>query len=160
MVIVLMGVSGCGKTTVGKLLGGSLGWSYFDADDYHSPENISKMKSGIALDDTDRQPWLQSLQQLIRDTLVKGNSAILSCSALKKSYREILLIDDRVRLVYLKGTYELIEERLKSRGAHYMNPKLLRSQFEALEEPLDALAIDITSTPKQIVSIIRHTLEI
>jgi gluconokinase len=155
-----MGVSGCGKTTVGKLLSQSLGWSYFDADDFHSSDNISKMERGIALDDADRQPWLQSLQQLIRDHLDKGDSAILACSALKHSYREMLLVDQRVRLVYLKGGYELIEQRLGSRRGHYMPPKLLSSQFEALEEPADVLSVDITSSPEQIVQAIRLGLRI
>jgi gluconokinase len=158
MIIVLMGVAGCGKTSVGKLLSESLGWRYFDADDFHPPANINKMANGIPLNDADRQPWLESLQRLITDNLDNHQSAVVACSALKQSYRNMLLVDERVLLVYLKGSYDLIAERLSARGEHYMNPDLLDSQFEALEEPLDALHVDIASSPDRIVETIREKL--
>ncbi len=158
MIIVLMGVTGSGKTTVGQNLAASLGWQYFDADEFHSAANIEKMKSGVPLNDADRKPWLESLQRVIRDSLKKAEPAVLACSALKESYRDMLLIDERVRFVYLKGDYDLIKERLRARSDHYMNPDLLDSQFETLEEPNDALQIDIGSSPDAIVEIIRQRL--
>ena len=158
MIIVLMGVTGSGKTAVGQNLAASLGWRYFDADEFHSAANIEKMKSGVPLNDADRKPWLESLQRVIRDSLKKAEPAVLACSALKKSYRDMLLIDERVQFVYLKGDYDLIKERLRARNDHYMNPSLLDSQFETLEEPNDALQIDIGSSPDAIVEIIRQQL--
>jgi len=158
MIIVLMGVTGSGKTAVGQNLAASLGWQYFDADEFHSAANIEKMKSGVPLNDADRKPWLESLQRVIRDSLKKAEPAVLACSALKKSYRDMLLIDERVQFVYLKGDYDLIKERLRARNDHYMNPSLLDSQFETLEEPNDALQIDIGSSPDAIVEIIRQRL--
>ena len=158
MIIVLMGVTGSGKTAVGQNLAASLGWQYFDADEFHSAANIEKMKSGVPLNDADRKPWLESLQRVIRDSLKKAEPAVLACSALKKSYRDMLLIDERVQFVYLKGDYDLIKERLRARSDHYMNPDLLDSQFETLEEPNDALQIDIGSSPDAIVEIIRRRL--
>ena len=158
MIIVLMGVTGSGKTAVGQNLAASLGWQYFDADEFHSAANIEKMKSGVPLNDADRKPWLESLQRVIRDSLKNAEPAVLACSALKKSYRDMLLIDERVRFVYLKGDYDLIKERLRARSDHYMNPNLLDSQFETLEEPNDALQIDIGSSPDAIVEIIRQRL--
>ena len=158
MIIVLMGVTGSGKTAVGQNLAASLGWQYFDADEFHSAANIEKMKSGVPLNDADRKPWLESLQRVIRDSLKNAEPAVLACSALKKSYRDMLLIDERVQFVYLKGDYDLIKERLRARSDHYMNPSLLDSQFETLEEPNDALQIDIGSSPDAIVEIIRQRL--
>jgi gluconokinase len=159
MIIVLMGVAGCGKTTVGKLLSQSLNWEFIDADDFHSAESIDKMTRGIPLDDADRRPWLEKLHTLIQENLESGRNAIVACSALKHSYRDMLLIDERVRLVYLKGSYELIATRLRVRADHYMNPALLRSQFETLEEPADALIIDVALSPEMIVDAIRNNLD-
>lgn len=158
MIILLMGVTGSGKTTIGKNLSAALGWKYFDADDFHSPANVEKMRHGIPLNDSDRQPWLERLQKLIQENLALNQSAILACSALKERYRELLLIDDRVQLVYLKGDYELIENRLRARQNHYMNPQLLSSQFETLEEPHGGFQVDISSSPKNIVRTIREHL--
>jgi gluconokinase len=155
MIIVLMGVTGSGKTTAGRMLAESLGWKYFDADDFHSAANVVKMKSGVPLNDADRKPWLESLQRLIEGNLTNDQSAVLACSALKQSYREMLIIDNRVKLVYLKGDYDLIKARLSARSNHYMNPALLESQFQTLEEPVGALCIDIQSPPDEIVGIIR-----
>jgi len=160
MIIVLMGVTGSGKTTVGRLLAEALGWTYADADDFHSELNIEKMKVGIPLNDADRKPWLESLGQLVRDCLIRNEDAVLACSALKESYRAFLLLDEQVKLVYLKGDYRAIKERLAQRRGHYMDPALLDSQFEALEEPLEGLRIDASSDPHAIISIIRNGLSI
>jgi len=160
MIIVLMGVTGSGKTTVGRLLAEALGWTYADADDFHSELNIEKMKVGIPLNDADRKPWLESLGQLVRDCLIRNEDAVLACSALKESYRAFLLLDEQVKLVYLKGDYRVIKERLAQRRGHYMDPALLDSQFEALEEPLEGLRIDASSDPHAIISIIRNGLSI
>jgi len=158
MIIVLMGVAGCGKTTVGKLLSESLNWRFIDADDFHSAENVEKMSRGIPLTDTDRRPWLEKLRSLIQEDLEAGRSTVVACSALKQSYREVLLVDGRVRLVYLKGSYDLITARLQDREDHYMNPALLQSQFETLEEPADGLTVDAALSPETIVDIITRAM--
>lgn len=159
MIIVLMGVSGSGKTTVGRLLAQQLGWKYYEADDYHSSANVEKMRSGVPLDDADRRPWLEALRELIRECLERDESAVLACSALKESYRQFLLVDERVVLVYLRGDYEIIQRRLGQRRGHFMNPNLLGSQFGALEEPADAAAhVDVSSSPAEIVKEIRSRL--
>ena len=150
-----MGVSGSGKTTIGRGLADELGWKFYDGDDFHPRANVEKMARGLPLDDDDRAPWLESLRDLIRSCLARGESAVLACSALKRSYREYLLIDESVRLVYLKGDYELIEERLEGRRGHYMKPKMLDSQFAALEEPRRGLTVDISLPPEKIIETIR-----
>jgi gluconokinase len=156
VIIVLMGVTGAGKTTVGRLLADDLGWRYFDADDFHSPENIEKMRRGVALDDRDRQPWLDSLRTVMREQLRKGEHAVLACSALKESYREKLKLDERVKFIYLKGEFELIQHRLALRHNHYMTTALLQSQFATLEEPADALTVNVSLPPHEIVQEIRN----
>jgi gluconokinase len=118
------------------------------------------MKSGVPLNDEDRKPWLESLQRLIQERLANRQPAVLACSALKQSYREVLMIDERVKLVYLKGDYDLIKARLGTRSNHYMNPALLESQFQTLEEPVGAMSIDIQSSPDEIVGIIRKQFEV
>ena len=158
MLIILMGVTGSGKTTVGRLLADELGWEFYDADDFHSPANIEKMKRGIPLDEADRKPWLETLNDLIRNRLEHGENGVLACSALKKSYRDYLLIDEGVHLIYLMGDYELIKERLSDRSGHYMNPKLLDSQFESLEEPEGRFLIDVSMPTSEIVRSIRDHL--
>ena len=158
MIIILMGVSGSGKTTVGRLLSEELGWKYYEADDYHSRANVEKMRNGIPLDDADRRPWLETLRDLIRNCLERNENAVLACSALKESYREFLLIDERVVLIYLKGDYEIIQKRLGERRGHYMNPNLLDSQFDTLEEPAADVHVDISSSPDEIVKKIRSRL--
>jgi gluconokinase len=142
--IILMGVSGCGKTAVGQRLSQRLGWPLFDGDDFHPPENIAKMSSGIPLNDDDRGPWLAILHDLIAGHLTNGQSILLACSALKQKYRDQLAEGNAgTNVVHLKGDYNLIFERLQARSEHYMKAEMLRSQFEALEEPADALTIDI-----------------
>ena len=153
-----MGVTGSGKTTVGRLLARKLGWKYFDADDFHPAGNVDRMRSGIALDDNDRQPWLEGLRDLIRDSLKSGENAVLACSALKEKYRRLLLIDERVKLVFLKGEFQLIRRRLRKRRGHYMNPALLESQFATLEEPNESIEIDISSDTAEIIRTIRRRL--
>ncbi|MDT4969197.1 MAG: gluconokinase [Acidobacteriota bacterium] len=160
MVIVLMGVTGSGKTTIGRLLSEKLQWRYYDADDFHPQANVKKMKDGIPLNDEDRRPWLESLNKLIRECLDGGENAALGCSALKESYREYLLVDERVKLVYLKGDYETIQRRLSKRRGHFMNPELLESQFETLEEPEGDVRVDVSLSPAQIVESIRSDLGI
>lgn len=156
--VVLMGVAGSGKTTVGRLLASELGWKFYDADDFHPPANVQKMASGIPLDDRDRLPWLETLRALIRSTLDGGDSGVLACSALKASYREHLLLDGRVKLVYLKGDAKLIRERLETRRGHFMRSEMLDSQFAALEEPEGEAHVDIAATPAEIVGAIRTHL--
>src|SRR5215472_1353249 len=143
MVILLMGVTGSGKTTVGQALAESLHWQFVDADDFHSPSNVDKMRAGIPLDDADRAPWLATLRTHIVEWLKSEANVVLGCSALKQAYRDQLVVSSDVRLVYLKGGSELIAARLKKRHGHYMDPNLLPSQFAALEEPRDAVVIDI-----------------
>lgn len=150
---IVMGVSGCGKTTVGKLLAECLNWDFYDADDFHPPANIAKMASGISLTDDDRAPWLAKLHDLISTCLRDNRPGVLACSALKERYRQILLANnDAARIVYLKGSFELIQARMIARAGHYMKPAMLKSQFEALEEPSNALVIDIAHPVGAIVS--------
>ncbi len=156
-----MGVSGSGKTTVGKLLAASLNWDFVDADDFHPAANIEKMSRGIPLDDADRMPWLRQIQSAIGDWLQAKKNAVLACSALKATYRD-LLCGDRVqmKLVYLKGDFELISQRLQQRSNHYMKANLLSSQLAALEEPQNAIVIDASQSPEAIVQQIIDRLEI
>jgi gluconokinase len=150
--VIVMGVAGSGKTTVGQALAQRLGWDFYDADGFHPIENISKMASGIPLDDTDRIPWLTSLQALIAASLQQERPAVLACSALKESYRRTLLEGrSDVLLVYLRGDYDLIWSRLAARKDHYMKPEMLQSQFDVLEEPADVLTVDIGMSVEEIV---------
>ncbi len=155
-IIVLMGVSGCGKTTTGKRLATALGWPFRDADSFHPAANIAKMASGHPLDDDDRAPWLAAIADWIDAQRASNESGIVSCSALKRRYRDVLIGDRTdVQLVYLMGSLALIGDRLSRRKGHFMPPALLRSQFEALEAPtLDeqALAVSIRLPPKRIVA--------
>lgn len=148
MIVIVMGVTGVGKTTVGQLLSERTGWPLYDADAYHSPANVEKMRAGIPLTDDDRWPWLDRLNALLRECASRSESAILACSALKQRYRDRLQQDlQGVRWVYLKGDIELLGSRLRERKGHYMNPALLQSQFDALEPPGDALTVDVGDEP-------------
>ena len=158
MVIILMGVAGSGKTTIGRELAGELGWKFYDADDYHPRSNVEKMSRGVPLDDADRAPWLERLRELIESCLARGENAVLACSALKESYRRMLLVDDRVGLVYLKGDRELLLKRLSERHGHYMKPEMLDSQFAALEEPEGGLTVDVAAPPAEVVAEIEDRL--
>ncbi len=152
MVIVVMGVSGSGKTTVGRLLAERLGWPFHDADDLHSEANKSKMHRGIPLNDEERMPWLEAVRELIAEYLHHGRNAVVACSALKRSYRtQIGAGLTAVKFVYLKGEFDLIERRLAERHGHFFDPQLLRSQFDTLEEPADAMIEEITCPPEMIV---------
>lgn len=161
MVIVLMGVSGSGKTTVGERLAEELGWPFYEGDDLHPPANVDKMSQGIPLDDSDRLPWLNRLRDLIHEHLAAGKNAIVASSALKKWYRQHLAQgSDEVCFVYLKGDYDLIEERMEWRQDHFMKANLLESQFETLEEPQNALVVDVSQPPEAIVRYIREKLRL
>jgi gluconokinase len=159
MIIILMGVSGSGKTTIGERLAQALGWPFYDGDQFHLPANVAKMRQGMPLTDEDRWPWLQALRAHIETRVQQGVSAVLACSALKQAYREHLMIDGaKVKLVYLKGDYDLIYERLAQRQGHFMPPGLLASQFAALEEPEQGVIVDIVHPPETIVALIRKQL--
>ena len=158
MVIVLMGVAASGKTTVGRMLAEDLGWTFYDADDFHPRANVEKMSRGVPLDDEDRRPWLETLRELIKECLSLERDAVLACSALKGSYREILLIDERVRLAYLDAERELIRERLNERSDHFMKARMLDSQFAALEEPEASTHYDASRPPAELVREIRERL--
>jgi gluconokinase len=158
MVVIVMGVTGAGKTTVGRLLAEQSGWEFADADDFHPPANVEKMRNGIPLDDDDRKPWLERLRKSITDWIAEGRNVVLACSALKRSYRQELDVGPQVHFVYLKGSAEQIAERLRSRQGHFAGEQILAGQFADLEEPENALTIEIASTPEQIVAQIRKKL--
>jgi len=148
-----MGVSGCGKTTIGKALATKLGWDFYDADDFHSSENIAKMSRGDPLDDDDRASWLVSLHTLISTCLKENKYGVLACSALKERYRQVLLAGNQgMLIVYLKGDYDLIWARMMARSGHYMKPELLKSQYDVLEEPTNGLVIDMSLPVDEVVA--------
>lgn len=152
MVIIVMGVSGSGKTTIGRALAAALHWRFSDADDFHSAANVEKMKSGIALTDEDREPWLRAIRAAIEQWKRDEPGHVLACSALKERYREMLGKNDPdVRFVYLQGGIDLISQRIKERKNHFFNPALLRSQLDALEVPKEALVVDISKEPDEIL---------
>lgn len=158
-----MGVSGSGKTTVAKLFTEKTGAVFYEGDDFHSPENVAKMRQGIPLTDEDRESWLRALREVIVRSLAKNELAAITCSALKAKYREQLQggqsNDGRVRFVYLTGPRELIEERLKNRHGHFMPPTLLDSQLATLEPPADALAFSVEKSPEEIVGELIQALD-
>ena len=161
MVIVVMGVSGSGKTVVGRLLAADLGWEFRDADEDHPAANIAKMRSGVPLTAEDRVPWAAALRGRIRGWLSSGRGAVLACSALTRAIREELRTgDDRVRFVYLKGGEAGIRARMKERRGHFMPASLLKSQFETLEEPADAVVVDAMAGAHEAVGDIRRCLQL
>lgn len=159
MVVILMGVSGAGKTAVGEILAQRLGWSFHDGDDLHPEPNIRKMSAGEPLTDADRRPWLESIRTLVDEHERSGRDAVVTCSALKESYRRRLLAGTRdTRLVYLRGTPALIEQRLRRRRGHFFDPRLLASQFAALEEPEAAVVVDVDADLSAVVAAVQSAL--
>ena len=159
MIIVVMGVSGSGKTTVGQQLARQLSWRFVDGDDLHSAANIAKMSQGIPLDDEDRRDWLRAIGSLIQQTDQQGESVVIACSALKQSYRQGLQ-GSQLEWVYLRGSREQIQKRLSQRQGHFLDPSLLDSQFEALQEPDHALVLDISHPPEVLVDKICQHLQL
>jgi gluconokinase len=161
MVLIVMGVTGAGKTTIGRALATSLGWEFHDGDDFHSDPSKRKMRRGIPLTESDRAPWLAALRRLIEAMLSEGRDGVVACSALKQSYRDELIVDpNSVKVVYLKGSKQVIDERLRDRTGHFMNPELLQSQIDTLEEPRDAIVVDASAAPEAIVNAIRARLRL
>ena len=157
-----MGVSGSGKTTIGNALSSQLDWSFYDGDDYHPDENIEKMSRGIPLSDEDRLTWLEILSNLLAEKHLAGENLVLACSALKQVYRQKLRSKNRnLIFIYLKGDFELIWQRMRTRQEHYMKPEMLRSQFDILEPPQDALSLDIhRPVPETVQAIIEYISEL
>ena len=153
-----MGVVGAGKTTAGRLLASQIGWEFVDADSFHSTANVEKIRLGIPLDDADRGPWLKAIREALSGWIAKKQNVVFACSALKKIYREELDGGADMKLVYLKGTYEVISRRLGLRKGHFATEKLLASQFAILEEPEDGVVVDVEQSPENIVKEIRERL--
>ena len=160
MIVIVMGVVGSGKTTIGSLLSSQLGWEFADADDYHPQSNVEKIRNGIPLTDEDREPWLDLLRQAIVAWIAAGKNVVLACSALKRAYRTKLNAGSEVRFVYLKGSHALIAERLRFRRGHFAGESLLSSQLADLEQPESGVTIDIHDSPAQIVAQIKRILAI
>ncbi len=159
MVLILMGPMGCGKTTIGELLSARIGWPFYDGDDFHPRANVEKMRAGIPLNDEDRRVWLEELRVRIEAWLKNGEDTLLACSALKQSYRDILGVNQKtIVTAYLKGSYELLRERIENRRHPYMNKGLLASQFETLEEPQNGIIVDVSGTPEDAVNDITKAL--
>ena len=163
MIVIVFGVSGVGKTTIGKLLAKRLGWRFLEADDFHPRGNIEKMRDGLPLTDGDRWPWLKLLREQIERSLAANENAVLACSALKRMYRERLRVSDNVKFVLLRGAYALVEKQLHSRRGHFMNLDLLQSQFADLEGPEsdeDAVTIELGRIPEELVEEIKTKLRL
>ena len=153
-----MGPTGAGKTTIGSLLASQLGWEFVDGDRFHPPANVGKMKRGIPLNDADREPWLGAIREAMLRWITEKRNIVLACSALKRAYRHRLAAGPEVKLVYLKGSYDLLRERLRRRYGHFANEAILAGQFADLEEPEDAVTVDVSSSPEEIVAQIRGEL--
>jgi gluconokinase len=155
VVVIIMGATGAGKTTIGTMLAAQLNWQFADADAFHPPANIEKMSKGIPLNDADRAPWLAAMRKAILEWIAAGNNVVLACSALKRAYREELRASPEVKIVYLKGNYELLAERIRHRHGHFAGEGILAGQFADLEEPEDAITVDAAKSPEEIVAEIR-----
>jgi gluconokinase len=158
MIVIVMGTTGSGKTTIGSLLAKRMGWEFVDADDYHPATNVEKMSHGIPLTDADRAPWLKTLRDKIVEWIGARRNVVLACSALKQSYRDELQVGPEVKVVYLKGSIELFSERALARKGHFAKQDLVASQFATLEEPKDALTVDAAPPPEEIVARVRRGL--
>ena len=158
MIVIIMGTTGAGKTTIGTMLGAQLDWQFADADTFHPAANIEKMFHGILLNDADRAPWLEAMRKAILDWIAAGKNVVLACSALKRAYREQLRPSLEVKIIYLKGDYALFAERIRHRHGHFAGQGILAGQFADLEEPDDAITIDAAKTPDEIVWEIRKRL--
>jgi gluconokinase len=152
MILIMMGTTGSGKTTIGTLLAKRLGWQFVDADDFHPPANVEKMRHGIPLTDADREPWLKALHDKIVEWSADRRNVVLACSALKQNYRDELRATSDVKFVYLKGSYELFSQRVLARKGHFAKQDLLTSQFATLEEPTDAMVVDAAQSPEDMVT--------
>ena len=150
MIVIVMGVSGSGKSTIGRLLAESTGFDFLDADTLHSPANIAKMSAAIPLTDSDRAPWLSAVRARIVDAAARQQNLVVACSALKEAYRAFLARGVPVIWTYLKGSPDVFRRRLQRRSGHFMNAELLKSQFDALEEPADAIVVDAVQRPETI----------
>ena len=160
MVILLMGTTGAGKTTVGKILAARLQWSFLDADDFHPQSNIEKMHNGSPLTDADRWPWLKNIHTELRRFTQSGKNVVLACSALKQSYRDLLSAGLTMQIVYLRGTYDVMRHHIESRHGHFAGESILAGQFADLEEPHNALVLDVSRTPQQLASEIIASLHL
>jgi len=160
MIVIVMGVVGAGKTTIGELLAQRQGWKFADADDFHPRSNVEKIRSAIPLDDADREPWLEHLRAAIVQWIAAGENVVLACSALKRSYRDQLTVGPNVKFVYLQGSASVISGRLRERHGHFAGEAILASQLADLEEPEDAVTVSIDAAPRQIVDQIRKQLSL
>ncbi|PYT38121.1 MAG: gluconate kinase [Acidobacteria bacterium] len=158
MVVIIMGTTGAGKTTVGTMLAAQLNWQFADADGFHPPANIEKMSHGIPLNDADRAPWLAAMRKAILEWIAVGKNVMLACSALKRAYRDELRPSPEIKIVYLKGSYALFAERIRQRHGHFAGEGILAGQFADLEEPVDAIMVDAAKSPEEIVAEIRKQL--
>ncbi len=160
MIVLVMGTTGAGKTTIGTMLARKLNWPYIEADEFHPQENIAKMKQGIPLSDADRAPWLNAIHaELVRQNIA-GKSCVLGCSALKQSYRDVLSAGLDMRTVYLKGTYEEMREHILARHGHFAGEGILAGQFRDLEEPTNAIVVPVSETPEEIVQEVLNALKL
>ena len=158
MIVIIMGTTGAGKTTIGTMLATQLNWQFADADIFHPPANIEKMSRGIPLTDADRAPWLEAMRKAILEWIAAGKNVVLACSALKRAYRGELRPSPKVKIVYLKGDYALFAERIRHRHGHFAGEQILAGQFADLEEPDDAITVDAAKSPDEIVAEIRRRL--